>query len=147
MKESDQNQGVFRSAFFKSIEPFRGSESFIDVNYYLLDYGEDDDCHFNITLNKEGNAVKGVTIFRPCRSSDMEQSVYKLISQFPMFMTYPTTPVLLVTANSKCVQIIIDENPELLEDLTVVDSFESYLKTALLHKPSIKSLFSNIISK
>ena len=98
-------------------------------NYYLLDYGEDDDCHFNITLNKEGNAVKGVTIFRPCRSSDMEQSVYKLISQFPMFMTYPTTPVLLVTANSKCVQIIIDENPELLEDLTVVDSFESYLKT------------------
>ena len=59
----------------------------------------------------------------------MEQSVYKLISQFPMFMTYPTTPVLLVTANSKCVQIIIDENPELLEDLTVVDSFESYLKT------------------
>lgn len=98
-------------------------------NYYLLNYGEDDDCHFNITLNKEGNAVKGVTIFRPCRSSDMEQSVYKLISQFPMFMTYPTTPVLLVTANSKCVQIIIDENPELLEDLTVVDSFESYLKT------------------
>ena len=36
LKESDQNQGVFRSAFFKSIEPFRGSESFIDVNYYLL---------------------------------------------------------------------------------------------------------------
>ncbi|MCG2573284.1 hypothetical protein LVY74_06885 [Acinetobacter sp. ME22] len=36
LKESDQNQGVFRSAFFKSIEPFKGSESFRDVNYYLL---------------------------------------------------------------------------------------------------------------
>lgn len=36
LKESDQNQGIFRSAFFKSIEPFRGSESFRDVNYYLL---------------------------------------------------------------------------------------------------------------
>jgi len=36
LKESDQNQGVFRSALFKSIESFRGSESFIDVNYYLL---------------------------------------------------------------------------------------------------------------
>ncbi|MFW1857679.1 hypothetical protein A7P53_05990 [Acinetobacter defluvii] len=97
-------------------------------NYYLLDYGEDGDCHFDITLNDD-QTVKGITIFRPCGSADMEQSVYKLISQFPMFMTYPTAPLLLVTANSECVQIITDENPELLEDLIIVDSFEDYLKT------------------
>lgn len=97
-------------------------------NTYLLDY-EEGDCHFDITLNEDGLTVKGVTIFRPCGSSEMEQSVYQLISQFPMFMTYPTSPLLLVTVSSKCVQIITDQNPELLEDLTIVENFEDYLKT------------------
>lgn len=96
---------------------------------YLLDYAEDGDCHFDITLNDDGNSVKGVTIFRPCGSSEMEQSVYKLISKYSMFMTYPTTPLLLVTANSKCVEIITDQDPELLEHLIFVESFEAYLKT------------------
>lgn len=36
LKESDAENGAFRGAFFKSIEVFRGSDSFIDVNYYLL---------------------------------------------------------------------------------------------------------------
>ena len=36
LKESDIEKGAFRGAFFKSIEVFRGSDSFIDVNYYLL---------------------------------------------------------------------------------------------------------------
>ncbi|MCH1919385.1 hypothetical protein L9G15_08080 [Shewanella sp. A3A] len=36
LKESDVENGAFRGAFFKSIEVFRGSDSFIDVNYYLL---------------------------------------------------------------------------------------------------------------
>jgi len=36
LQESDAEGGVFRGSFFKSIEVFRGSDSFIDVNYYLL---------------------------------------------------------------------------------------------------------------
>lgn len=36
LRESDVENGAFRGAFFKSIEVFRGSNSFIDVNYYLL---------------------------------------------------------------------------------------------------------------
>lgn len=36
LKESDAENGAFRGAFFKSIEVFRGSNNFIDVNYYLL---------------------------------------------------------------------------------------------------------------
>ena len=36
LKESDTENGAFRGSFFKSIEVFRGSDSFIDVNYYLL---------------------------------------------------------------------------------------------------------------
>ena len=36
LRESDAENGAFRGSFFKSIEVFRGSDSFIDVNYYLL---------------------------------------------------------------------------------------------------------------
>lgn len=36
LKDLDAKNKAFRGAFFKSIEVFRGSNSFIDVNYYLL---------------------------------------------------------------------------------------------------------------
>lgn len=36
LKASDAENGAFRGSFFKSIETFRGSNSFIDINYYLL---------------------------------------------------------------------------------------------------------------
>lgn len=129
MDDSCTKQDVFSifAPYWKNLEK---DHIFYEQNQntYLLDY-EEGDCHFEITLNDDENSVKGITLFKPCGSSEMEQSVYQLISKYSMFMTYPTTPLLFVTANSKCVEIIKDQDPELLENLTFVGSFEAYLKT------------------
>lgn len=56
----------------------------------------------------------------------MEKAVFQLIHLFPMIVTYPVDPLLVITANQKCIEIIKEEHPDLLPDLTIVSSFEEY---------------------
>ncbi|KYQ78620.1 hypothetical protein AWW73_08530 [Acinetobacter lactucae] len=110
----------------------------IDDNYYFLDYGVEVyegrmagvHCHFSITFGKDNSSVEGLTIFKPCGSEKMERAVFKLISDFPMFVTYPSDPLVVVTANPKCVELLREKYPDFLaEDVTVVSSYEEYIKT------------------
>ena len=105
-----------------------------EKNYYLLDYGDEvhegyivhNQCHFDIDFYEDNLAVKGVTIIKPCGDIKMEQAVFQLIHLFPMIVTYPVDPLLVITANQKCIKIIEEEHPDLLPDLTIVSSFEEY---------------------
>lgn len=106
----------------------------IKENYYFLDYGTElykgmkvlNQCHFDIDFYEDSTAVKGITIFKPCGDIKMEQAVFQLIHKFPMMVTYPIDPLLVITANQKCVEAIKEQHPELVTDLTVVSSFEEY---------------------
>lgn len=103
-------------------------------NYYLLDYGKEihegyvlhNECHFDIDFYEDNLAVKAVTIFKPCSDIRLEKAVFQLIHLFPMIVTYPVDPLLVITANQKCIGIIEEEHPDLLPDLTIVSSFEEY---------------------
>ncbi|MGQ9373797.1 hypothetical protein ACUM6W_08200 [Acinetobacter tandoii] len=105
-----------------------------EENYYFLDYGKEvyqglvvhNECHFNIDFHEDNLAVKGVTIFKPCSDVKLEQAIFQLIYKFPMFVTYPSEPLLIITANFKCNEMIKEQYPELIENLTVVSSFEEY---------------------
>jgi hypothetical protein len=105
-----------------------------EENYYLLDYGDEvheehivhNQCHFYIDFYEDNLAVKDVTIIKPCGDLKMEQAVFQLIHLFPMIVTYPVDPLLVITANQKCIEIIKEEHPDLLPDLTIVSSFEEY---------------------
>jgi len=105
-----------------------------EENYYFLDYGKEvyqglivhNECHFNIDFHEDNLAVKGVTIFKPCSDVKLEQAIFQLIYKFPMFVTYPSEPLLIITANFKCTEMIKEQYPELIENLTVVSSFEEY---------------------
>ena len=105
-----------------------------EENYYLLDYGKEiyegyeihNECHFSINFYEDKIAVKGVTIFKPCGDIDMEKAVFQLIHQFPMIVTYPVEPSLIITANQKCAEIIKAKHHDLFKDLTTVSSFEEY---------------------
>lgn len=103
-------------------------------NYYFLDYGTaihegytvHSGCHFDIKFYQDSSAVEGVTIFKPCGDIRMEQAVFHLISEFPMFVTYPSDPPMIITANEKCAELFKVENPEFSEMIKVVSSFEEY---------------------
>lgn len=105
-----------------------------EENYYFLDYGQEiydgdivySGCHFDMDFYDKNSAVRGVTIFKPCGDIKMEQAVFKLINEFPMFVTYPSDPPMIITANEKCVELFKKEYPEFAEDIKLVRSFEDY---------------------
>lgn len=105
-----------------------------EQDYYFLDYGKEmyqgmvihNECHFYIRFYENDVAVEGVTIIKPCGDIEMERAVFQLIHKFPMIATYPVEPLLIVTANQQCVEMIKENYPELLDDLTVVSSFDEY---------------------
>lgn len=81
LKESDQNQGVFRSAFFKSIEPFRGSESFIDVNYYLLFSALESLSRYHLNDYDSKNTSTPISKFLKPYNFDISQDNVKNLAQ------------------------------------------------------------------
>jgi hypothetical protein len=127
----DSNGAVAKEEVLEIFSPYWTEK---EENYYFLDYGKEiregyivhNECHFNIDFYEDNLAVKGVTIFKPCSDIKLEKAVFQLIHQFPMIVTYPVEPLLVITANQKCVEIIKEEHPDLLPDLTIVSSFEKY---------------------
>jgi len=103
-------------------------------NYYFLDYGKEilngnivhSGCHFDISFYKDNSLVSSITIYKPCGDIKMEQAVFQLISKFPMFVTYPIDPPMIITSNEKCAELFKTENPEFSEDIKLVCSFEEY---------------------
>lgn len=105
-----------------------------EENYYFLDYGKEVNrghivnigCHFDISFYEDSPLVSSVTIYKPCGDIRMEQAVFKLISKFPMFVTYPSDPPMIITSNEKCAELFKIENPEFSEMIKLVCSFEEY---------------------
>jgi hypothetical protein len=60
--QTDPNNEVFRSAFFKTIEIFRARESFIDVDYYLL-FSALESLSRAVLNNDSRNASEPIAIF------------------------------------------------------------------------------------
>lgn len=73
LKESDDENGAFRSAFFKSIEVFRGSDSFIDVNYYLLFSALESLSRFHLDDYKSTNCSTPIAKFLEPFGFDISQ--------------------------------------------------------------------------
>lgn len=104
---------------------------------YLLDFGREDyqgieihnTCHFDIRYFENSSAVHVVTIFKPVGSIEMEQAVFQLIHRFPMFVTYPSSPLMVITANQKCAELTQVKYPEFFEEMKVVQSFDEYMNT------------------
>ncbi|MFW1837116.1 hypothetical protein ACG9XS_00780 [Acinetobacter gyllenbergii] len=106
----------------------------IEHNYYLLNYGNtqfqnlilNNECHFSINFHENNSTVESITIYKPCSDIKLEQAIYRLIQNYPMFLTYPRDPLIVITANSKCLELIRKQYPDLLENLKLVSCFEEY---------------------
>lgn len=73
LKESDAENGAFRGAFFKSIEVFRSSGSFIDVNYYLLFSALESLSRFHLDDYKSKNCSTPIAKFLEPFGFDISQ--------------------------------------------------------------------------
>jgi len=93
----------------------------IEHNYYL-----NNECHFSINFHENNSTVESITIYKPCGDIKLEQAIYRLIQNYPMFLTYPRDPLIVVTANPKCLELIRKQYPHLLENLKLVSCFEEY---------------------
>lgn len=107
----------------------------VENNYYFLNYGVtkfqgmevNSQCHFSINFNESSKLVEGITIYKPCGDIKMEKSIFRLIRDYPMFITYPSDPLVVVTANPKCFALVKKQYPDFIKDLKLVSSFEEYL--------------------
>ncbi|MAR73479.1 MULTISPECIES: hypothetical protein [unclassified Halomonas] len=86
LKESDIEGGPFRTAFFKSIEVFRGSDSFIDFNYYLLFSALESLARFHLDDYKSSNCSTPIAKFLKPYGFDISQdnvdSMAKAVSTY-----------------------------------------------------------------
>jgi len=81
LKESDQSQGIFRTTFFKSIETFRGNNSFLDVNYYLLFSALESLSRYHLGDYSSKNASTPIAEFLKSYSFDISQDNVKNLTQ------------------------------------------------------------------
>lgn len=97
-----------------------------DQDYYALDYDALNHCHLMINYDEAHIKVTGFTIYKPCGHIQMDQAIFQLIRHFSMFMTYPTSPLIIIVANQRSIELIKQLHPELEEDLVTVHSFDEY---------------------
>lgn len=133
----DSNGATTKEEVLEIFSPYWTEE---EKNYYFLDYGKEINkghivnivnivnigCHFDISFYKDNPLVSSVTIYKPCGDIRMEQAIFQLISKFPMFVTYPSDPPMIITSNEKCAELFKIENPEFAETIKLVCSFEEY---------------------
>lgn len=85
LQQSDEENGAFRGALFKSIEVFKGSNSFIDVNYYLLFSALESLSRFHLddyTNNVSTPIAKFLESYGFDLSQDNTQELVKSISTY-----------------------------------------------------------------
>ncbi len=127
----DSNDAASKEEVLEIFSPYWTEK---EENHYFLDYGKEtyngyivhSGCHFDIRLYKDSSLVSSVTIYKPCGDIRMEKAVFQLIHEFPMFVTYPSDPPMIITANEQCAKLFKAENPEFSEDIKLVLSFMQY---------------------